>query len=134
MDGLAKLLEKKKEYAGLGMIIHSDHGAVHSSKSFNELLSTHDIARSMSRAGTPMDNGAMEAINDWVKGELLSDFSIRGREDVEDGVRFYIEHFNERRPVFALGYLTPRQLTKKFYGSWDGAKREQPLAPQCRNG
>lgn len=131
MEGLAKLLEKKKEYAGLGMILHSDQGAVYSSKSFNELLPTYDITRSMSRAGTPTDNGAMEAINGWVKDELFSDFSIRGCEDVEEGVRSYIEYFNERRPAFALGYLTPRQFTEKFYGSWDGAKREQPLAPQC---
>ena len=53
MDGLRKLLEKKKEYAVLGMILHSDQGAVYSSKSFNELLLTYDITRSMSRAERP---------------------------------------------------------------------------------
>ncbi len=128
MDGLAKLLEKKKEHAGLGMILHSDQGAVYSSKSFNELLPTYNITRSMSRAGTPTDNGAMEAINGWVKDELFSDFSIRGCEDVEECVRAYVEYFNERRPAFALGYLTPKQFTETFYGSWEGAKREQSLS------
>ena len=124
MEGLRKLLEKKKEYAGLGMILHSDQGAVYSSKSFNELLPTYDITRSMSRAGTPTDNGAMEAINGWLKDELFSDFSINGSEDVEESVRAYVEYFNERRPAFALGYLTPRQFTERFYGSWDGAREE----------
>ena len=128
MEGLGKLLEKKKEYAGLGMILHSDQGAVYSSKSFNELLPTYDITRSMSRAGTPTDNGAMEAINGWLKDELFADFSINESEDVEESVRAYVEYFNERRPAFALGYLTPRQFTEKFYGSWRGAKKDGSAA------
>lgn len=128
MEGLGKLLEKKKEYAGLGMILHSDQGAVYSSKSFNELLPTYDITRSMSRAGTPTDNGAMEAINGWLKDELFADFSINESEDVEESVRAYVEYFNERRPAFALGYLTPRQFTEKFYGSWQGAKKDGSAA------
>lgn len=128
MEGLRKLLEKKKEYAGLGMILHSDQGAVYSSKSFNELLPTYDITRSMSRAGTPTDNGAMEAINGWLKDELFSDFSINDSEDVEESVRAYVEYFNERRPAFALGYLTPKQFMEKFYGSWEGARKEGQAA------
>lgn len=128
MEGLGKLLEKKKEYAGLGMILHSDQGAVYSSKSFNELLPTYDITRSMSRAGTPTDNGAMEAINGWLKDELFSDFSLNESEDVEESVRAYVEYFNERRPAFALGYLTPKQFTEKFYGSWQGAGKGEAAA------
>lgn len=128
MEGLGKLLEKKKEYAGLGMILHSDQGAVYSSKSFNELLPTYDITRSMSRAGTPTDNGAMEAINGWLKDELFADFSINESEDVEESVRAYVEYFNERRPAFALGYLTPKQFTEKFYGSWQGARKGEAAA------
>lgn len=128
MEGLGKLLEKKKEYAGLGMILHSDQGAVYSSKSFNELLPIYDITRSMSRAGTPTDNGAMEAINGWLKDELFADFSINESEDVEESVRAYVEYFNERRPAFALGYLTPKQFTEKFYGSWQGARKGEAAA------
>lgn len=128
MEGLGKLLEKKKEYAGLGMILHSDQGSVYSSKSFNELLPTYDITRSMSRAGTPTDNGAMEAINGWLKDELFADFSINESEDVEESVRAYVEYFNERRPAFALGYLTPKQFTEKFYGSWQGARKGEAAA------
>lgn len=126
MEGLKKLLEKKKEYAGLSMILHSDQGAVCSSKSFNELLPACDITRSAPRAGTPTDNGAMEAINGWMKDQLFSDFSIRECEDVEGCVKAYIEYFNERRPAFALGYPTSKQFTENFYGSWNGTKSEQP--------
>lgn len=41
------------------------------------------------------------------QGRLFSDFSINDSEDVEESVRAYVEYFNERRPAFALGYLTP---------------------------
>ena len=45
------------------MILHSDQGSVYASKDFNELLPMYNVVRSMSRAGTPTDNAAMEAIN-----------------------------------------------------------------------
>ena len=41
-------------------------------ESYNELLPMYNITRSMSRAGTPTDNAAMEAINGWVKAELFT--------------------------------------------------------------
>ena len=50
---------------------------------------------------------------------IFSDFSIRECEDFEECAKTYIEYFNERRPTFALGYLTPKQFTEKFYGSWN---------------
>ena len=74
------------------------------------------------------DTGAMEAINGWHKDELFSDFSLNESEDVEESVRAYVEYFNERRPAFALGYLTPKQFTEKFYGSWQGVRKGEAAA------
>lgn len=62
----------------------------------------------MSRAGTPTDNGAMEAINGWVKTEMFIDFDLSHCEDVPESVERYITFFNEERPSAALGYLTPK--------------------------
>ncbi|MCI7007207.1 MAG: DDE-type integrase/transposase/recombinase, partial [Clostridium sp.] len=67
INGLNKLIEKKKEYKDLKMILHTDQGSVYSSKAYNELLPLYNITHSMSRAGTPTDNSAMEAINGWLK-------------------------------------------------------------------
>lgn len=53
----------KKQYPDQQLILHSDHGSVYASKSYNELLPMYNIARSMSRTGTPTDNAAMESIN-----------------------------------------------------------------------
>ena len=72
-NGLNDLIEKKKEYKDLKMILHTDQGSVYSSKSFNQLLPLYNITHSMSRAGTPTDNSQMEAINGWLKEELFND-------------------------------------------------------------
>lgn len=109
ISGLNDLLEFKKQHPEQKMILHSDQGSVYSSKQYNELLPMYGITRSMSRAGTPTDNAAMEAINGWVKAELLMDFHVTGNEPVAEEVAEYIRFFNTQRPAYALGYLTPQQ-------------------------
>ena len=60
---LMDVIKIRKEHPELQMILHSDQGSVYTSKNYNELLPMYGITRSMSRAGTPTDNVAMEAIN-----------------------------------------------------------------------
>ncbi len=114
INGLNELIEKKKEYKDLKMILHTDQGSVYSSKSFNELLPFYNITHSMSRAGTPTDNGVMESINGWLKKELFNDFKIKEKEDPIKCIEEYIFFFNEQRPFYSLNYLTPKQF-KEFF-------------------
>ena len=114
INGLIELLEKKKEYKDLKMILHTDQGSIYSSKSFNELLPLYNITHSMSRAGTPTDNGAMESINGWLKEELFNDFKIKEKEDPIQCIENYIIFFNEQRPSYSLNYLTPKQFKEIF--------------------
>jgi len=73
ISGLEDLIERKKQHPEYEMILHSDQGSVYASKKFNELLPMYNITHSMSRAGTPTDNAAMEAINGWIKaGDIWS--------------------------------------------------------------
>ena len=109
ISGLNDLLEIKDAFPGCSMILHSDQGSVYASKAFNDLLPAYGIVRSMSRAGTPTDNSAMEAINGWIKAELLTDFHVTGDKDIKDEIDDYIRFFNEERPAYALNYLTPKQ-------------------------
>lgn len=73
------------------------------------------ITHSMSRAGTPTDNAAMEAINGWVKAELFMDFHVTGTETVEKEIADYVVFFNEQRPAYALNYLTPKQYRESYF-------------------
>lgn len=113
-DGLEKLIDKKERMGSLNMILHTDQGSVYSSKSYNELLPFYHITHSMSRAGTPTDNGAMEAINGWIKEELFIDFKINEVENVFNQIEDYIHFFNYERPASSLKYETPIQFKEKY--------------------
>lgn len=117
ISGLEDLIELKKLLPDHRMILHSDQGSVYSSKSFNELLPMYGITRSMSRAGTPTDNAAMEAINGWVKAELFMDLHVTGDRPVQEEVDDYIVFFNELRPAYALHYLTPKQYRESYFSA-----------------
>ena len=114
LNGLQDVLAFKKQYPEQKLILHSDQGSVYASKSYNELLPMYNITRSMSRAGTPTDNAAMESINGWIKTELFTDFHITSPENVPEQVSDYIRFFNEERPAYTLGYLTPKQYRERF--------------------
>ena len=114
ISGLENLIEIKKLHPDLEMILHSDQGSVYASKAFNELLPMYGITRSMSRAGTPTDNAAMEAINGWIKAEMFMDLHVTGERPVKDEVDDYIKFFNEQRPAYSLSYLTPAQYREAY--------------------
>ena len=114
ISGLNDLIDLKKQHPEYRMILHSDQGAVYASKAFNELLPMYHIDHSMSRAGTPTDNAAMEAINGWIKAELFMDLHVTGEKPVNEEVDEYIIFFNEQRPAYSLGYLTPKQYKERF--------------------
>lgn len=114
ISGLNGLIDLKKNYPDLEMVLHTDQGSVYASKNFNELLPLYNIVHSMSRAGTPTDNAAMEAINGWIKAEIFNDFHITSNENIEQEVKDYIVFFNEERPAYSLNYLTPKQY-REYY-------------------
>lgn len=113
ISGLKDVLKLKKQHPEYNMILHSDQGSVYASKKYNELLPAYGITHSMSRAGTPTDNAAMESINGWIKSELFTDFHIMGKNEKKE-IEAYIKFFNEERPAYSLGYLTPKQYKEKY--------------------
>ena len=117
ISGLADLIELKKLLPEHEMILHTDQGSVYSSKAFNELLPMYGITRSMSRAGTPTDNAAIEAINGWIKAEMFMDLHVTGDRPVQEEVDEYIDFFNEGRPAYSLNYLTPKQYRESKLAS-----------------
>lgn len=114
ISGLNNLIELKKQYPEYETILHSDQGSVYASKAFNDLLPMYGITRSMSRAGTPTDNAAMESINGWIKAEMFTDLHVTGECSIEDEVAEYITFFNEKRPAYSLCYLTPKQYKESY--------------------
>ena len=117
IDGLEGLIMNKDKKTEWQTILHTDQGAVYASKKYNDILERNHIAHSMSRSGTPTDNAAMEAINGWLKAELFTDFHVTGKENIEREIEEYIKFFNEERPAYALGYMTPKQYKEAYSGN-----------------
>ena len=111
---LEEVLIKKEVYKDFVTILHTDQGSVYSSKRFNESLPSYNIIHSMSKPGTPTENGAMEAINGWIKEELFIDFKLNSSNDIISEIDNYIHYFNYERPQSALNYLTPMQYKERF--------------------
>ena len=126
ISGLVDVLALKAQYPEYEMVLHSDQGSVYASAAFNELLPMY-IERSMSRAGTPTDNAAMEAINGWIKAELFVDLHVTPDGNTVQEVTDYIHFFNEQRPAYTLNYMTPRQFKESY---WKNTS-EQSLVPAC---
>ena len=42
------------------------------------------------------------------------DFHVTGEKPVDKEIDEYIEFFNEQRPAYSLGYLTPKQYKDSF--------------------
>ena len=105
-----ELYDKIKEEKHTGLVIlHTDQGAVYSSKQYNNLLNNFNFQRSMSRAGTPTDNPVNESLNGWIKEELFIDFDLKHSKDVPNLIKLYINYYNNERPSYSIKYKTPIQ-------------------------
>ena len=97
----------KRGYKDLDTIFHTDQGAVYSSMSFNNIIKSYSITRSMSRAGTPTDNPVIESKNGWLKKEMYIDFDINNYNTVQEFINDIVYDNNYLRPSYALNYKTP---------------------------
>jgi len=117
IDGLKDVVELLKDCSE-PTVLHTDQGSVYASMAYNELIKDTMIVRSMSRAGKPTDNPVNEALNGWIKEELMTDFKItelRDRDAVKACIEKYVKYYNEQRPCYAIGYDTPANYRKKYY-------------------
>ncbi len=108
ISGLHDLMKLKKQHPEYKTVLHPDQGSVYASKKYNDLLGSCGIIHSMSRAGTPTDNAAVESINGWIKSELFTDFHLQG-ENVREKMAAYIKFFK----VVTLSQLLEAVFMKK---------------------
>ena len=110
LEELLRLSNLKKEKTA-PIVFHSDQGAVYSSRAFykaHEQYTT--LQRSMSRVGTPTDNPVIEALNGWIKEELMTDFDLADVKNVQKLLDDYVFYYNYWRPAAALQYKSPVQF------------------------
>ena len=95
----------KRGYKDQDTIVYTDQGIIYFSVLFNSIFNSHNITRSMSRAGTPTDNPVIESNNGWIKKEMYIDFDINNYNTVQEFINDII--WDNYRPSYTLNYENP---------------------------
>lgn len=95
-----------------GLLHHSDRGVQYASKEYRDLLHASGLEASMSRAGNPYDNAAMESFNATYKRECVGLAEMAGgysgrTEATHDFFDYVEKYYNRVRRHSALGYQRP---------------------------
>jgi transposase InsO family protein len=102
-----------------GLLHHSDRGIQYASGEYRTHLAAAGIEPSMSRAGNPYDNAAMESFNATYKRECVGLAEERGgyatRAQARQDFFAYAEmYYNRERLHSALGYKSPVDFERKL--------------------
>ena len=95
----------KRGYKDQDTIVYTNQGIIYFSVLFNNMFNSHNITRSMSRAGTPTDNPVIESKNVWIKKKMYIDFDINNYNTVQEFINDII--WDNYGPSYTLNYKNP---------------------------
>src|SRR5438105_10863940 len=96
-----------------GAIFHSDQGKQYGAEQTRKLLLEKGFVRSMSRAGTPTDNGYAERFVGLFKLAVAERHPYHTLGAFLRAAEAWINFYNGKRPHESLGYLSPNQFAEK---------------------
>lgn len=106
IDTLEKALRRNNVRKNI--LLHSDQGSQYTSKAFTDFCEKKQIQQSMSKAGCPYDNAAMESFYGTFKAEFTKQTSFTTDEQLNKATEEYVYgYYNHIRPHSSNGYLTP---------------------------
>ncbi len=91
-------------------IFHTDRGNEFKNKVVDEVLSTFEISRSLSKKGCPYDNAVAEATFKIIKTEFVKNERFDTLNELKFKLADYVNWFNCHRIHSSLDYLTPIQF------------------------
>jgi putative transposase len=90
-------------------ILHSDQGWQYRMPAYQDSLQSKGLAQSMSRKGNCLDNAAMESFFAVLKTEFFYLNKFTSVEQLEHGIKEYIQYYNHDRIKLKLKGLSPVQ-------------------------
>jgi putative transposase len=94
---------------GNKLIHHSDRGIQYCSNQYTKLLRKRKILVSMAAKGNCYENALAERVNGILKGEFNLDISFKSKQDACKSVKQAIFAYNEIRPHYSIGLMTPNK-------------------------
>lgn len=96
---------------------HSDRGVQYCSQAYVKLLQDKNIQISMTENGDPLENAIAERVNGILKEEYLRHYEIRNLSQAKAQLHHAVKLYNEQRPHFSIGLLTPQMVHSKNLGT-----------------
>jgi len=87
-------------------IFHTDRGSEFKNVGIDELLSQHNIERSLSSKGNPYDNAVSEATFKILKTELINDMNFNTLEELSLELFDYVNWYNNIQTHSTIDYLS----------------------------
>lgn len=114
---LARIPEQCTEHIQItlssSIVWHSDQGSQYGSGDVIDELVNRDFLASMSRAGTPTDNGAAERMVGEFKHAVLRRMNYRTIGQLLTEAERWINYYNARRPHGRLNYQSPNAYAEE---------------------
>ncbi len=102
----------------VGLIHHTDRGSPYGARGYGEQLSARGIRPSMSGRKSAYDNAVAESFFSSLKNELIHHCDFATREHARMAIFDYIELFYNRKRIHqSLGYRTPEEVERAWYGA-----------------
>lgn len=98
-----------------GLVHHSDRGVQYASSEYIALLTSKNIAISMSRKGNPYDNAKAESFMKTLKTEEVDLNEYSTLADAKNNIEHFIDVvYNHKRLHSSLGYVPPAEFEATF--------------------
>ncbi len=108
-----KMAVKRREYADMPLIHHSDRGIQYCCDDYQKQMAKYKIKCSMTECYDPYANAVAERINGILKQEFLLDEYDVNSLIIKKIIKRSIENYNEIRPHLSCKMLTPNKMHKQ---------------------
>ena len=113
VEALKKALKlRQKQLKDVELIHHSDRGSQFVSQKYLKILERAGVKVSM--AYSVYENIYIERINGIIKQEYIYPYKIRDFKQLEKHLQWAIDTYNNKRPHWSLGLMTPVEFEQKF--------------------
>jgi transposase InsO family protein len=120
LDALEQALHDRKPVSGGGLVHHSDRGVQYVSIKYTERLAEAGLVPSVGSVGDSYDNALAETINGLYKAELIHRRGPwRSLEAVEYATLEWVDWFNNRRLLEAIGNMTAAEAEALYYAGME---------------
>ncbi|KQT78784.1 hypothetical protein ASG59_06245 [Methylobacterium sp. Leaf466] len=116
LDALESALHERLPFAGGGLVCHSNRGSQYVSIRYTERLAEAGVEPSVGSVGDSYDNALAETIIGLFKTEVIHRRGPwRSFEAVEFATLEWVDSFNTRRLLEAIGNIPPAEAEARYY-------------------